>query len=126
MLQYRRELFAAALIGNPHSSCDLEERRRLCKDFVHKWSDPRTIASRLRELPLEYPLTGWNDVMVLWRNLVAIRSDRSNDVDFFYVPPAISQKPPERWRIHDLPFKASRWTAYPPKNVLVVAEEKEG
>lgn len=124
-LQYRRELFAAGLVDNPRSPCNLEERRRLCRDYVHKWSDPTNIGDTLRELPLKYQLSSWNDSTILGRNIIAVCS-QSNNIDFLHIPPAISRKPPERWSIHELPFRTSRYTAYPPKNILVIAEQEEG
>lgn len=124
MLQCRRELFAAGLIENPHSPCDLAERRRLCKEYVHKWSDAANIAKCFREVTLEHQLEDW-DPMIPARNLIAIDYHQSGGIDFIHVPPVTSRKPIERWSIPRLPFKVLGHTAYPPKNILVVAEEKD-
>jgi len=64
--------------------------------------------------------------MFLGRNLFATSSYQLNNIDFLHIPPAISRKPVKQWGIHTLPFVASHYIAYPPKNILVATEEEEG
>lgn len=77
-----------------------------------------------REVPLEHPFLGWRDFRVIWKNLIAIHTRRSNSLDFLHIPPAMSQGLPEQWSIPRLQFEVSYYTAYPPENILVVAEEQ--
>ena len=124
-LQCRRELFAAGLIENPHNPCGLDERRRLCKEYTYKWSNATNIVNSIRDVPLEHPFSGWDDTRFVGRNLLAIHPHNSNAADFLYIPSAMSRGLPERWSISNLPFKLLYYTAHPPENMLVVADEGE-
>ena len=122
----RRELFAAGLIDNPHNPCSLDERRRLCKEYVYKWSDATNLANSIRDVSLERPFVSWGDTEVMGRNLLAIHPYVSDTIDFIRIPPAMSRGLPERWSVSDLPaFRLLYFTAHPPENILFVADEEE-
>ena len=122
----RRELFAAGLIENPHNPCDPDEHRRLCKEYVRKWSDPTNIAESLREVSLEHSLSSWNDMIFAGRDLLVMHARQSETIDFLHIPSATSQNLTERWSIPQFPFEVLRYVTYPPENVLAVAEKKDG
>jgi len=46
-------------------------------------------------------------------------------IEFLHVPPAMSQKPVERWSIPQFPFEVCQLTTYPPENIIAVVEMKE-
>jgi len=79
-----------------------------------------------REVPLKQPFLGWGGTRVIGRNLIAIHTRPSNTIDFLHIPPAMSRGLPEQWSIPGLPLEVSHYTAYPPENVLAIAEDKEG
>lgn len=122
-LQYRRELFAAGLIDNPHSPCDLTERRRLCKEYVHKWSDAANLAKDVREVLLEQKSGDWGPG-IPGRNLLVGYHHESNAVNLIHIPPAMSRKPIEQWSLPPFQFRLFGHTTYPPKDVLVAVEER--
>ena len=70
--------------------------------------------------------SAWNEAKIVERNLLAIHSPQSNNIDFLHVPSATCRKPIERWSIPKFPFEVSRYATYQPKNTLFVAEEREG
>ena len=124
MLLYQRELFFAGLVDNPLSPCGLDERRRLCKEYAHRWSDAAKIMKPTRELPLDFQ--SWHEnPMKPGRNLLAKYRHQSGKIEFLHVPPAASEEPIERWTI-PISFDFPRFTTYPPKNALIVAEENTG
>ena len=98
-LQCRRELFAAGLTDNPHDPCGLDELRRLCKEYVHKWSDPTNMMKSFREMSLEYMSSGWCGTEIIGRNLLARPEPDGKNFDLFHIPPVTSRKPIERWNI---------------------------
>jgi len=57
--------------------------------------------------------------------LVASHKPHENDLRFFRIPPATSQKPMEWWSIPPFPFRIRAFAVYPTDGILAVAEEKE-
>jgi len=79
-----------------------------------------------RDVPLELPFSDWHHTKDLGRNLLISFSHDSDNIDFLHVPPATNGKRGSRWSIPQFPFKLLRYAAYPPENILVAAESKEG
>jgi hypothetical protein len=75
------------------------------------------------DIPLGFRFSGRNRE-ILGRNLVASYNYQSGNIEFLYVPPALSGKPIEQWTV-PFPFERLRCTAYPPKNILVAIEKDE-
>ena len=92
---------------------------------MHKWSDAAVREVSLRDVPLEQPFSDWYHTKVLGGNLLASPSHDSNHIKFLRVPSARSGKQTEQWCIR-FPFTVLRYAAYPPENILAVAELKEG
>jgi hypothetical protein len=57
-LQYRRELFSAGLIDNSHNPRSLAERRKLCREYVDKWTGEVKVAKKTYRIPGEHYDTG--------------------------------------------------------------------
>ena len=55
-----------------------------------------------------------------------MHAHQSKTIDFLHTPSAASRKLTERWSIPQFPFEVLRFVAYPPENVLAVAEKKDG
>ena len=98
----------------------------MCKEYVRRWSDTTAMSKCFRDMPLELPFSDWDHTKGLGRNLLVNISDDSDNINFLRVPSATSGEGTDRWSIPKFPFNALRYTAYPPENVLVVAESKEG
>ena len=77
-------------------------------------------------MPLEHTLSDWNDPVFTGRGLLAMHAHQSKTIDFLHTPSAASRKLTERWSIPQFPFEVLRFVAYPPENVLAVAEKKDG
>lgn len=111
-------------MDNPHYPCDMAEGRRLCEEYVYKWSDAVNLAGSICEVSLGYEARRW-DSAAFWKNLLVTRCYHSGNIHFTHIPPAMSQKPIERWNIPPFRFATLPRAAYLPKNVFVVTEEKE-
>jgi len=98
----------------------------LCKEYVRRWSDATTAAKCFREVLLEPPFSDWHYKITLGRNLLANRSHHPDKIDFLRISLATSRKRTERWSIPQFPFKVLYHTAYPPEDILVALELKEG
>ena len=124
-LHHRRELFATGLIDNPRCPCDLAQRRRLRERHAHRWSN----AVSMVETPLKSPpgqSAHWLDnANYLGNGLLAVDSAEQNSITFLHIPPVASRKPVEGWSIPPFTFGISGYAAYPPENVLAVAERRE-
>jgi len=70
---------------------------------------------------LERPLPGLGGPSIEGRNHIAILRDLDT-TEFFHIPSAMGQKILKRWSIPTFPFQAVSSTAYPPENLLFVAE----
>jgi len=123
-LQYRRELFTAGLIDNPSNPCDLAERRKLCEEYAHKWSNAATIVKSTRKLPPDQS-SYWGYFVALGRNMVASDSPPNRGFGFVYIPPVASGKPINGWTIPPFPFKVLCFVAYHPENLLGVVEHQQ-
>lgn len=97
----------------------------MCREYVHKWSDPANIAKSIREVSLEHKSSGWK-VRNPGRNLLATHQNTLHDLHFTHIPPAMSQKPVEQWHLPSLQFRVLGYTAYPPKNTLAAVGGREG
>lgn len=125
ILQYHRELFSAGLIDNPHHPCNLAERRKLCKEYVVKWTGKVEVVKRIYQVPGE-PSLPPNQAVALGGDLLALsRLRRDEHPQFLRVPPGASQRPIEGWKIPQFPFDPCEFAAYPPADLLVVAELRE-
>jgi hypothetical protein len=124
-LQYRRELFSAGLIDNPHHPCGLAERRKLCREYVNKWTGTAKVARKIHEVPVEHPTLGWNHIAALGGDLFALHHPYRHDCfKVLHVPPGVSQRPVEGWSIPQFPFEVLCSTTYAPGNLLAVAERR--
>ncbi|KAF9649096.1 hypothetical protein BDM02DRAFT_1994298 [Thelephora ganbajun] len=123
-LQHRRELFAIGLIDNSYRPCDLAERRKQCKDYTRKWANATSITKSTYELPPTQS-SGWDNAKYFGNGLLVSSSSKDNDLAFLHVPPVASRKSVESWTISPLPFTIMCYAAYPPENVIAVAESKE-
>ena len=123
-LQYQRDLFSAGLTENPSNSCDFSQRRKLCKEHEHKWSSAGRVTKTIHELPEEIISEGCL-IAILDRNLIASPGRWDDSLGLLRVPPVTSRKPIEWWKIPPLPFNPKAFAAYPPDNILALAEEKE-
>ena len=56
------------------------------------------------------------------KNLIASRNVKGDTLRFLRIPPATSQKSIERWDIPPFPFNIEAFSAYPPDDILAVAE----
>lgn len=122
VLQYHRELFSAGLIDNPYYPCNLAERRKLCKEYVDKWTGKVEVLKRSYQVPGEHS-TALGRVVALGGGLLALnRFFREDCYQFLRVPPGTSQRPIERWKRPQLPFDVWCSAAYPPADLLVIAE----
>ena len=123
-LQHRCELFAAGLVDNPCNPCDLAERRKLREGYVHKWSKAASVVKSAQDLPPSQP-PGWGSAKYLGNGHFASDSVQQTGLAFLHIPPVTSRKPVEGWSIPPFSFPAFGCVAYPPENVLAVAEEDE-
>ena len=123
-LQYKRELFSVGLIENPRKPCDFTQRRKLCKEHKRKWSNAGRVAKTIHELPEELSLEQHLTTTLGW-GLIAYCNTEDGSLSFLRPPPVMSQKPIEWWTIPPYPFSLKVFVAYPPDDILVVAEEKE-
>jgi len=89
---------------------------------VHKWSDAAIIEESFRDVPLGQPFSDWFYTKLLGRNLLASHSYNFNGIDFLRVPSIASGKQTEQWSIPQPAFDFAYITAYPPENILVIAE----
>ena len=121
-LQYRRDLFSVGLIENPCIPCDFAQCRKLCEEHERKWTAAGRAIKAAHKLPEEL-IPRW--AYTLGRNLIAFRSIRGDCLGFLRVPPVASRRPIEWWDVPPLPFDVRAFAAYPPDNILAVAEEKE-
>jgi hypothetical protein len=120
-LQYHRELFSAGLIDNHHNSRSLAERRKLCREYVYKWTGEVEVAKRTYRIPGEHS-TILNRVMALEGDLLVF--NRPHGVDYrqsLRFPPGAGQQPIEGWKLPQFDFPVRRSTVYPPANLLAVA-----
>jgi hypothetical protein len=122
-IRYRRELFSAGLVDNPRSSCGLAERRKICEEYVRKWSGAASVVKSVRELP-PGQFSGWSDTAALSKNLIASRSGEDHELAFLCIPPLATRKAVEGWSIPPFPFKTFGFTAHTPANILAVAEQR--
>ena len=123
-LQYKRELFSAGLIENPRNPCDFAQHRKLYEEHERKWSYPARVVKTIHELPKELLLQQHFISIPGW-SLIAYRNIEDGNLSFVHLPPAMSQRPIEWWRIPPLPFSVEVFAVYPPDNLLAVTEEKE-
>ena len=125
ILQYHRELFSAGLIDNPHHPCNLAERRKLCKQYVNKWTGKLEVEKRTHDVSGEHPAI-FDRVVALGGDLLALGRPYTEDYyQFLRVPPGASQRPIEGWKLPQLPFHVLSFAAYPPADLLAVAEVVE-
>jgi len=78
--------------------------------------------------PLKLPpgqFTCWGDARYLGDGHLATDSAHGNGLTFLRIPPVASGKPVEDWSIPPLTFEILGYAAYPPENVLAVAEQGE-
>ena len=122
-LQYLCELCSAGLIDNPHHPCDLSERRRLCKEYVDKWTGTAKVVKKtVRWL---HGVPNWNRITVLGGGLLTLyHSSQPGLAKLMRVPSATSQRLVERWTIPRLPFEVLHFTAYAPENLLAAVEQR--
>ncbi|KAF9643424.1 hypothetical protein BDM02DRAFT_3273044 [Thelephora ganbajun] len=123
-LQHRRELFAIGLIDNPYRPCDLTERRKQCKGYMHKWTNATSVMRSTYEL-LPTRSSSWGAAKYSGNGLLVSSSLRHKRLAFLHVPPVASRKSVESWTIPPLPFRIMCYAVYPPENVIAVAESKE-
>ena len=67
-------------------------------------------------------LSTWMDVKYSGNGLFVSYPSKDEGPTFFRVPPVTSRKPPETWSIPPFPFRPAGYAAYPPENVVAVAE----
>ena len=125
ILQYHRELFSAGLIDNSHHPCNLVERRKLCGEYANKWTGKVEAVKRTYQIPGEHP-TILNRVVTLGGDLLGLKEPHGEDFhQFLRIPPGGSQQPIEGWKHPQFPFHVWGSAAYPPADLLVVAELRE-
>jgi hypothetical protein len=111
------------LAENPHSLRGLAERRKLCEEYVRKWSGAASVVKSIRELP-PGPFSDWNAITILSNNLVASQSMGHHELAFLRIPPLTTREAFEGWSIPPIPFRMFGFTAYTPENILAVAERR--
>lgn len=72
--------------------------------------------------PSRYPR--WDRAIGLGRNMLASHSTPEGGLDFLCIPSIASRKPVDGWSIPPFSFEVLGFTAYPPENLLAVAEQK--
>jgi len=122
ILRYRCELFAAGLIDNPSSPCDLAERRKLCEEYARKWSDAATVVEGTYKSSPDQPSGCYT---ALGRNILVLESPSGVGLDFLCIPPVASGKPINGWTIPPFPFNVMDFGVYHPENILGVVERQE-
>lgn len=108
----------------------MSERRRLCEEYVDKWTGTtkvvKKVVRRVHEAPVERSRLDWDYGVVLGGDLLGFHSSsRPGCTNFIRVPSAASQRPVERWTIPQLRFAALYFTVYPPENLLALVEQRE-
>jgi hypothetical protein len=122
MLQYRRELFSAGLIDNSHHPCSLDERRKLCKEYVEKWTRKVKAVKRTHQVHGAHSKR-LDRAAALGGDFLVLRQPYTDDhCHFLRVPPGANQRPIEGRELPQLPFEDWDSVAYPPADLLVVAE----
>lgn len=124
ILQYKRDLFSAGLIENPRNLCDLVQRRKLCEDHERRWSNAGRVVKTVYEFPEGVDLHRYYITTLGW-GIIPYHNTADGSLSFLRPPPVTSQKPTEWWSIPPFPFSLEFFAAYPPDDLLVVAEEKE-
>ena len=69
--------------------------------------------------------SGWDHAKYLGNGYLASSSVEPDGLAFLHIPPVASQKPVESWSVPPLSFDIFDYAAYPPENVLAVAERRE-
>ena len=64
----------------------------------------------------------WGKAKNLGNGYLGVHSAGRNGLAFLRIPPVASRKPVEDWSIPPFTFNISGYAAYPPENVLAVAE----
>jgi hypothetical protein len=121
VLQHRCELFAAGLIENPCNPCDLAQGRKLCKDYVQKWSKAATMIKSTHKLPPDQA-SRWNDARQIGRNMLVSFPTKDHGLGFLHIPPVKSREPVDTWSIPPFPFELFGLAVYHPENLLAAAE----
>ena len=67
----------------------------------------------------------WDKAKYLGNGHLAVDSAQRNGLDFLRIPPVAGQGLVEGWSIPPLTFEIFGYAAYPPENVLAVAERGE-
>lgn len=122
-LQHKRELFATGLIDNPCYPCDFVERQKLREEYARKRSKAVSIVESIRELPSGQS-SGWG-TRYFGNGHLGYESVEPHSLAFLRVPPIASGKPIEGWNIPPFSFDIFGYAAYPPENILTVAERGE-
>ncbi|KAF9782631.1 hypothetical protein BJ322DRAFT_165740 [Thelephora terrestris] len=123
-LQHRSELFDIGLIDNPRYPCDFTERRRLCSRYTHKWTSAKDMVKTTHAF---YPAksSSWTTAKYSGNGLFVSYPWKDEGLTFLYVPPVTSQRPPKTWSIPQFSFRAASYAAYPPENVVAIAELRQ-
>ena len=121
-LQHQRDLFSAGFTEN--RDCDpgdLVQRRKLCEEHERKWSNSRRTAKMVHKLPEEL-ISQWSYTTTLSRNLVISPSSWDNSLILLRIPPVMGRKSIEWWNTPPFADTIMAFAAYPPNNILAVAE----
>jgi len=103
----------------------LAERRKLCKDYAHKWSDAARIEENTHKLPPNQS-SGWGRAKYFGNGILVTDSlEDHNGLAFLRIPPITSRKPIEGWNIPPVAFEILAYAVYPPGNVIAVTERKD-
>lgn len=120
-LQHQRELFTAGLIDNPCNPCDLAQGRKLCEDYVHKWSKAATVIKDTRQF-LPDKSSRWNYARNIGKSVLASYPTGDHGLGFLTIPQVTSREPIDIWSIPPFPFELFGLAVYHPENLLAVAE----
>ena len=125
ILQYHRELFSAGLIDNPNHPCNLVGRRKLCKEYVDKWTGKLGVVARTYHISGDYQAI-FSRVVALGGDLLVLNRPYAwGYYHFLRVPSGVSQRPIGGWRLPSFPFNVLGSAVYPPADLFVVAEVVE-
>ena len=102
----------------------MTERRKLREEYAQRWTGGLDLVKSTKA-PLSRQFVERGNAAYFGNGHLAIDPVERNGLTFLRIPPPASQKPVEGWNIPPFAYDIVGYAAYPPENVIAVAERGE-
>jgi len=118
-LQYRIDLFSAGLVDDPHTVCDLTDRRARLRKYVDAWKDTEALVRY--DIPLKSRM-GTFQLHGAGQDIFSAYLEYNMAIYLLRAPSSPSQETTEEWTL-ELPFRPMNHIVHSQDNLLAVLEQ---